>query len=75
MCTVADSAGTLKGTYLDPETKKDVPLTKIEQGDNKAKIYFTIQSYDVFLDMAKKDDDHITGKLMDMFDATGERVK
>jgi hypothetical protein len=29
----------------------------------------------VNLAMTKKDDDHITGSLMGMFDAEGERVK
>ncbi|TSD65018.1 hypothetical protein FFF34_014095 [Inquilinus sp. KBS0705] len=73
--TLADSAGTIKGTYTDPETKAEVPLTKTELKDDKITLYFTIQSYDLSLTLAKKDEDNVTGSLMAMFDATGVRIK
>ena len=31
--------------------------------------------YDLSLTLAKKDEDHVTGSLMAMFQAEGERVK
>ena len=73
--TLADSAGTVKGTFVDPETNKDTPLAKTELKDDKITLYFTVQSYDVSLVLAKKDEDNVTGSLLGMFDATGVRVK
>lgn len=43
--------------------------------DTTATVYFTAQGYDVYLRLDKKGDDHITGSMMDMFDAEGDRVK
>jgi hypothetical protein len=42
---------------------------------DKATVYFNTQGYDVNLELNKKDDDHVTGSLMGMFDADGDRVK
>ena len=50
-------------------------ISNVELSDTSANVYFTAQSYDVNLMMNKKDDDNITGSLMSMFDAEGERVK
>ena len=50
-------------------------ISKVELTDTSATVYFTAQGYDVDLVMNKKDDDHITGSLMAMFDAEGERLK
>jgi len=43
--------------------------------DITAKVYFNAQGYDVNLVMTKKDEDHITGNLIGMFEAEGERLK
>ncbi len=73
---IADSAGHAKGVLLDTTAAhKDIPLTKIEQADDKITLYFTTQGYDVTLLLTKKDDDHATGSLMGMFDALAERIK
>jgi hypothetical protein len=47
----------------------------VEVNGDKATVYFNIQGYDVNLEMNKKDDDRITGSMMGMFDAEGDRVK
>ena len=75
MFTLADSSGAVKGTFTDPETKKENPLTKTEMKDCKLTLYFTVQVYDVSLVLAKKDEDNVTGSLLSMFEATGVRVK
>jgi hypothetical protein len=36
---------------------------------------FTISGYDIVLLITKKDEDHATGKLMDMFEVEATRVK
>jgi len=73
---IADSAGHMKGALLDSTAAhKDIPLTKIVQDGDKITLYFSAGGYDVSLLLAKKDDDHATGNLMDMFDANAIRMK
>lgn len=50
-------------------------VTKADLKDNEVTLYFTAQGYDVNLLLTKKDDDHVTGSLMSMFDAEGDRIK
>ena len=73
--TITEQDGKLSGTLQDPETKKENPLTKVEKDDKGIVLYFTAQNYDVTVNLQKKDDDHVTGSLMSMFECTGERVK
>jgi hypothetical protein len=66
---------TLTGVVQD---STGLQISKIDKADLSATsttVYFTAQGYDVNLLMNKKDEDHITGSLMSMFDAEGERVK
>jgi len=73
--TIAETDGKLSGTMTDPESKAETPLTKIDKDDKGIVIYFTAQGYDISLTLQKKDDDHVTGSMMAMFECTGERVK
>lgn len=75
--TLAQTDGKLTGTYTDPESKKEVALTKVEEvaADKAMTMYFTIQNYDVNLKLTRTDDTHAAGSLMGMFDATAEKVK
>jgi hypothetical protein len=50
-------------------------ITKVELKDTEINLFFTTQGYDVNLLLTKKDEDHVTGSLMSMFDAEGERKK
>jgi len=75
MFNLTEKDGKVDGTFTDPESKKDVPLTKVETADGKITLYFTVTAYDVNLTLEKVDDTHVKGSLMAMFDATGERVK
>lgn len=68
--------GKLQGVILDPATNKETSkIDKVEEKEKSVTVYFVGGGYDVYLFLEKKDDDHVTGSLMDMFDATGERVK
>ena len=71
--TKSDTA--LTGVIQDTTGAETSKIDKIEVNGDKATIYFNAQGYDVNLEMDKKDDDHITGSMMGMFDAEGERVK
>jgi len=66
---------TLSGTVQDSTGAEMSKIDKVELAGDKATVYFNTQGYDVNLEMDKKDDDHITGSMMGMFDAEGERVK
>ena len=68
--------GKLVGTIDDPQTGKTTSkIDKVEEKEKSVTVYFVGGGYDVYLLLEKKDDDHVIGSLMDMFDATGERVK
>ena len=65
----------LTGVIQDSTGTEMSKIDKIDISGDKATVYFNTQGYDVNLEMDKKDDDHITGSMMGMFDAEGERVK
>ncbi|MDQ4140971.1 MAG: hypothetical protein M3142_10650, partial [Bacteroidota bacterium] len=68
--------GKLTGRVIGPNTNKEItPLTNVEESEKSVKVYFTAEGYDVNLTMQEKDEDHVTGNILDMFEATGERVK
>jgi hypothetical protein len=50
-------------------------ISSVELKDTSATVYFSTQGYYVNVVMNKKDDDHVKGRLMDMFDTDGERIK
>jgi len=66
---------TLTGTIQDSTGQLNTKIDKVEIDGDKITLYFNTQGYDVNLEMDKKDDDHVTGSMMGMFDAEGERVK
>jgi hypothetical protein len=73
---IVEQDGKWSGSYQDLETKKDVPLTKVEKDDKGVTLYFTAQGYDVNVAVERKDDDdHVKANMMGMFEGTGERVK
>jgi hypothetical protein len=66
---------TMTGVVQDTSGAQVAVIDKIELTETSITLYFTAQGYDVSLLLTKKDDDHVTGSLMNMFDAEGERVK
>ena len=66
--------GKLAGT-ITFEGAEELPLSSVTEQENAITVYFYTMGYDVYITLGKKDEDHVTGSLMDMFDATGERVK
>lgn len=63
------------GVVQDTTGTEIAKITSAELKDNDITLYFTTQGYDVNLLLTKKDDDNVTGSLMGMFDAEGERIK
>jgi hypothetical protein len=66
---------TLAGAVLDSVGTQIAKIDSVQITASTATIYFVAQSYNVNFLMNKKTDDHITGSLMGMFDAEGDRVK
>ena len=65
----------LTGLILDSTKTEIAKVSKIEKKGYTITLYFTAQGYDVYLYMEKKDDDHTTGNMLNMFDAVGDRIK
>ncbi len=68
--------GKLVGTIVASAEEGDaLPISELEEKDNSITVYFTAAGYQVNMTLEKKDDDHVTGNMMGMFSADGERVK
>ncbi len=65
--------GKLTGQLID-DKGKPTQFSKVEEKEKTATAYFTAGAYDVYFYLEKKDDNNVTGSMMDMFDCTGIRV-
>lgn len=65
--------GKLTGNMAGEGRPADV-FTKIEEKEKYVTCYFTASGYDVYIYLEKKDENNITGSLLDMFDCTGTRI-
>jgi hypothetical protein len=65
----------ISGIVQDTSGVELSKITNVELKDNEITLYFNVQNYDVNLLLTKKDADNVTGSLMNMFEAEGERVK
>jgi len=66
----------LAGIVMDGTTGKEVSkCSKVDVKDNEVTLYYTSIGNDVNIVLTKKDDDHVTGKALGTYDASGERVK
>lgn len=63
------------GAILDSTKAEVAKFSKVERKGYTVTVYFFAQGYDVTLYMEKKDEDHVTGNMLNMFDAVGDRVK
>ena len=65
----------LSGTVLDSTGKEVAKCSRVELKDNEVTLYYTSLGNDVSVVLTKKDEDHLTGSAMGMFDVKGERIK
>lgn len=68
------NADTLSGVVQDTDGNEISKIDSTELSDDSATFYFNAGGYDVTLELSKADEDHVTGNLMGMFEAEGERV-
>jgi len=66
---------TLTGIVQDSTGKEITKCSKVELKDTEVTLYYQAMGNDVSITLIKKDDDHITGNVLGMFDAKGERIK
>lgn len=66
---------TLTGVVQDSTGKEITKCSKVEVKDNEVTLYYQAMGNDVSITLIRKDDDHVTGSVLGMFDATGERIK
>jgi hypothetical protein len=66
---------TLVGVIQDSVGTEISKFSKVDVRENGVTVYFSAQGYDVYMSMMKKDEDHIIGTMMDMFDAEGTKIK
>ena len=69
------SGNTLSGIVQDSTGKEITKCSKVEVKDNEVTLYYQAMGNDVNITLIKKDDDHVTGSVLGMFDAKGERIK
>lgn len=75
LMTLERKDGKLTGYQFAKEKPDTVRFEKIEEKEKSISVYYTAQGYNITMTIGKKDDDHVAGSLMDMFDVSGERVK
>jgi len=63
----------LSGYMIDNKGLKTV-FSKIDEKPTNISVYFTASGYDCYIFLEKKDDNNVTGSLMDMFDCSAVRV-
>lgn len=65
----------LSAVVLDTTGKEFAKVDKIVRKDTMMTAYFSAMGYDLYLEMTRKDDDHMAGNLVGMFEAEAERIK
>ncbi|PLK44302.1 hypothetical protein [Emticicia sp. TH156] len=67
--------GKIIGKVTNPETKEVATMTSVEIKGEELFAAFSAGGYDLTMVITKKDDDHFVGKLMDMIEVEGTRLK
>ncbi|MBA4849299.1 hypothetical protein [Emticicia sp. BO119] len=65
----------LIGKITNPETKEETTMTSVELKGEELFTAFSAGGYDVTMVISKKDEEHFIGKLMDMIEVEGTRMK
>ncbi len=65
----------LNGIVQDSTGKEIAKCSKVEIQDNQVTLYYQAMGNDVSITLVRKDDDHVSGTVLNMFEAVGERIK
>lgn len=72
--TLERKDGKLTGNMSAEGTTEVIKFANVEEKENTVTVYFSASGYDVYMTLEKKDDNHVKGSMMDMFDVSGERI-
>ncbi len=68
--------GQITGTNSDETGETPIiKFDRVDVEDESITAYWVAQGYDVYIFLEKVGENEVEGSLMDMFDATGERMK
>ena len=65
----------LNGIVQDSTGKEVAKCSKVEVQDSQVTLYYQAMGNDVSVTLVRKDDDHVSGSVLNMFEANGERIK
>ena len=65
----------LNGIVQDSTGKEIARCSKVEVQDNQVTLYYQAMGNDVSITLIRKDDDHVSGSVLNTFEAQGERIK
>ena len=65
----------LAGIVQDSTGAEITKCSKVEVKDNEVTLYYQAMGNEVNITLIRKDDNNVTGSVMGMFDAKGERIK
>jgi hypothetical protein len=65
----------LAAVVLDTTGGEFAKVDRIVRKDTALTAYFSAMGYDLYLEMTRKDDDHMTGNLVGMFEAEATRIR
>ena len=65
----------LTGIVQDSTGNEVAKCSKVEVKDNELSLYYQAMGNDISVLLIRKDEDHVTGSVLGMFDAKGERIK
>lgn len=66
--------GKLEGSMTGDDTE-EIKFDSVDESNESITLNWYAEGYDVYLSLKKKDEDNISGMLMDMFHASGQRLK
>lgn len=72
--TITSKDGKLEGTIVQVE-KDTITFNRVEFESNNIIVYWNSTGYDVFLKLKKIDKDRLEGSLVDLFEASADRIK
>ncbi|MBY0536768.1 MAG: hypothetical protein K2P88_13040 [Chitinophagaceae bacterium] len=67
--------GALSGVVTDSAGTEISKMSNLEVKENEVTVSFSAQGFDLTITLTKKDEDHLTGMLMNMFEVEAIRIK
>jgi hypothetical protein len=75
LMTFQQKDGKWTGSYINQKTKEEAALKSVEVNGDKIVLALKYATYDMTAQLNRVDDEHCFGKMMDMIDCEGVRIK